>query len=151
MQEMPSGICDSCSKSFFKNDSRLKQVSNECHDLFKLEFCNSTCLKNIEKDYPFIKDFEFKNIQITKEAKNFGGDSDSDSESEFQKDLFNTLVMNYQNVVFDFSNNIPNIKKSYQIYEYYYNLKKNDVREITKKDKYFLKFADRYNLFNINK
>ena len=55
MQSLPSGICDYCSNMFYENDFSLKQVSNDIHDLFKLDFCNINCLKSIN---PKIDGFE---------------------------------------------------------------------------------------------
>lgn len=140
MDSIPSGICDYCSKYFFENDIRLKQVSNECHEVFKLEFCNHDCLKSVEKNYPFVKHFQYKSLKIT---------TTDDDEDNCKDDIVNTLITSFPSVIFDFSNEKPTIKKAYQILEYYVNLKRkiNDIKE----DKYFLEYADSINLFDMSK
>jgi hypothetical protein len=56
----PLGLCDFCSKPFYENDFRLKQISNECANVFKLEFCGIDCLQAVEKDYMFVRLYEFQ-------------------------------------------------------------------------------------------
>ena len=157
MQNIPSGICDFCSQPFYYKDYRLKQVSNECHDLFKLEFCNSNCLKSIQIKYPFVESFKFKNIQILQNMNReiYGGNSDSDSESDNdEKDnIINTFITNFPSVVFDFSGEKPVKRGSCEMIKYYVDLKKKEkeIIDINCEDKYFLEFADKYKLFNISK
>jgi hypothetical protein len=156
MQSLPSGICDYCSNMFYENDFSLKQVSNEIHDLFKLDFCNINCLKSIQNEYPFVEDFEFKNIQITKNMNKEiccdNSDSDSESESESEKDIIiSSLIRNCPSVVFDFSGETPVKRGPCEMIKYYYDLKNNKIRDLKEEDKYFLEFSDNNNLFNINK
>lgn len=68
------GLCDFCSKPFYENDFRLKQISNECANVFKLEFCDIDCLQAVEKDFTFVRLFEF---QKTNEYNYFNKDEDN--------------------------------------------------------------------------
>jgi len=70
----PMGLCDFCSKPFYENDFRLKQISNECANVFRLEFCGIDCLQAVEKDYTFVRSYEF---QKTNEYNYFNEDEDN--------------------------------------------------------------------------
>lgn len=82
------GLCDFCSKPFYENDFRLKQISNECANVFKLEFCGIDCLQEVEKDYMFVRSYEF---QKTNEYNYF---------NEYEDNIIGNFLMNHRSFAF---------------------------------------------------
>jgi hypothetical protein len=133
---IPISICDYCSKYFYEGDYRLVQISNECIDLFKLEFCSIECLQEVEKNYHIVRLFEFEKhnkktlVDMVKED-----------------DLMNILVINFVEFIIDIENRKP--IKSYEIIDNYFKLYNKNKDYLTDKETKYINFIRENNIFNL--
>lgn len=134
--KQPFGACDFCSKLFFENDYRLKQISNECSNIFKFEFCDIICLQAVEKDYDFVRIFEFEK---TNKYKNLDS-----NELNIMKTLFTTFKSN----VLDYSDeNCIKYKRAYQLMKEYIDL--NELSTIPEDKREYLEYIKNNKIFKI--
>lgn len=165
----PMGLCDFCSKPFYENDFRLKQISNECAIVFRLEFCGIDCLQAVEKDYTFVRSYEF---QKTNEYNYFNDDEDNiigefmmkhrsfafvcdnaipiyDNPIDISK---NKQYLDNDYISLDFEdtyskpNSKPRIRKTYDVINQYLKLRNSNIETLTKEQKKFLEFCDKHKL-----
>lgn len=171
----PLGLCDFCSKPFYENDFRLKQISNECANVFKLEFCGIDCLQAVEKDYMFVRLYEFQKTNeyncVNEDEYNIIGaflmnhrsfafvcDNPTpiyDNPTDTNK---NKIDLDSDYICLDFEDNKskfkssdkstskPRTRKTYDVINQYLTLKNSNIETLTKDQKKFLEFCDKHKL-----
>ena len=143
---LPCAICDYCSKLYYDGDFLLKQTSNECHNVFKLEFCNMECLQKVEKDFPFVRHFEFERKQI---LSNESEDNDEDNDYDEKDIIINEFFRKYPSFILNQNGDNVGPKKSYEIIENFCKMMfSKNKEEMNEEEISLVEFSNKYSLFD---